>query len=979
MKKRFLALLLTGTLFVQSGIALAAEISVDDSEEITEEIVVIDSENSEEEAVEPTEEAADETQETESEETVAEESVQAIAVEDGTIVDSGTCGENLTWALDDAGTLTISGEGRLRRGDWEREKIYRIKMNTGVTDIEDYAFYDCNELTEVGLPDSIQTIGNSAFEDNYSLTSITIPKNVSEIGEKAFAQGHNLCTIFWNTTDLPVIAENAFENIRRGTLSYYPDTWGSIPTGAEYGGFLIWKNIHEKDSILDSGSCDENTAWVLDTNGTLTVLGSGMMTSPPMQYDDRIKQVVIEEGVQSIDSSALSLCNSLKSVQIADSVNDIGNAAFSECTALETINLPKNLERINGGTFHWCQNLKSITLPEGIKYIGNEAFNLTGLTEIELPESLEEIGDSAFAHTNLETINLPKNLERINGGTFHWCQNLKSITLPEGIKYIGNEAFNLTGLTEIELPESLEEMGNGAFAQTKLKEVLIPKSVKRIGADAFMFCKDLKTVLISDGVKSIGAGAFSESGIEEIILPDSLTTLEDYLFCNCESLKSVKIGSGTTQIGEYVFGGCTSLEEVEVDPSNPSYQSIDGVLYNKSGTEIIAYPEGKPQYEVPETVEEIPDNAFSYNLNDLTVGTGVTSVGDEIFDAAEPESTSTSSVSTQSAIKIASASKKVTFKGNAPKFKPNAFKRKTVIAYYPAGNSTWTSSVRKNYGGKVTWIATGKIPASSCSMTLSKTIFTYNGKVQKPTVTVKDPNGKTISSSNYKVTYSSGCKNIGEYKVTVKFNGSKYTGSLTKTFAIGPKSTSLKSLTTGTKYFTAKWTKQPTLTSGYQLRYATNSKFTGAKTVTIASIKTTSKKITGLKDATKYYVQIRTYKTVSGKKYYSNWSSAKTVTTKAPVPKATSLTSVTAASKGFTAKWSKQTTQTTGYQLQYSTSSKFTGAKTVWITSNKTTSKKISGLTAKKKYYVRIRTYKTLNGKKYYSSWSKTKTVTTKK
>ena len=889
MKKRVLALLLTGTLLAQSGIALAAEISVDDSEEITEEIVVIDSENSEEEAVELTEEAADETQETESEETVAEESVQAIAVEDGTIVDSGTCGENLTWALDDAGTLTISGEGRLRRGDWEREKIYRIKMNTGVTDIEDYAFYDCNELTEVGLPDSIQTIGNSAFEDNYSLTSITIPKNVSEIGEKAFAQGHNLCTIFWNTTDLPVIAENAFENIRRGTLSYYPDTWGSIPTGAEYGGFLIWKNIHEKDSILDSGSCDENTAWVLDTNGTLTVLGSGMMTSPPMQYDDRIKQVVIEEGVQSIDSSALSLCNSLKSVQIADSVNDIGNAAFNECTALETINLPKNLERINGGTFYWCQNLKSITLPEGIKYIGNDAFNLTGLTEIELPESLEEIGDSAFAHT-------------------------------------------------------------------KLKEVLIPKSVKRIGA-----------------------GAFSESGIEEIILPDSLTTLEDYLFCNCESLKSVKIGSGTTQIGEYVFGGCTSLEEVEVDPSNPSYQSIDGVLYNKSGTEIIAYPEGKPQYEVPETVEEIPDNAFSYNLNDLTVGTGVTSVGDEIFDAAEPESTSTSSVSTQSAIKIASASKKVTFKGNAPKFKPNAFKRKTVIAYYPAGNSTWTSSVRKNYGGKVTWIATGKIPASSCSMTLSKTIFTYNGKVQKPTVTVKDPNGKTISSSNYKVTYSSGCKNIGEYKVTVKFNGSKYTGSLTKTFAIGPKSTSLKSLTTGTKYFTAKWTKQPTLTSGYQLRYATNSKFTGAKTVTIASIKTTSKKITGLKDATKYYVQIRTYKTVSGKKYYSNWSSAKTVTTKAPVPKATSLTSVTAASKGFTAKWSKQTTQTTGYQLQYSTSSKFTGAKTVWITSNKTTSKKISGLTAKKKYYVRIRTYKTLNGKKYYSSWSKTKTVTTKK
>ena len=96
-------------------------------------------------------------------------------------------------------------------------------------------------------------------------------------------------------------------------------------------------------------------------------------------------------------------------------------------------------------------------------------------------------------------------------------------------------------------------------------------------------------------------------------------------------------------------------------------------------------------------------------------------------------------------------------------------------------------------------------------------------------------------------------------------------------------------------------------------------------------------------------------------------------------PKGTTLKTPTAGSKSFTAKWTKQSTQTSGYQLQYSTSSSFTNAKTVTITSNNTTSKKITGLTAKKKYYVRVRTYKTVSGKYHCSSWSSAKAVTTKK
>lgn len=168
------------------------------------------------------------------------------------------------------------------------------------------------------------------------------------------------------------------------------------------------------------------------------------------------------------------------------------------------------------------------------------------------------------------------------------------------------------------------------------------------------------------------------------------------------------------------------------------------------------------------------------------------------------------------------------------------------------------------------------------TLTLSTTSYTYNGKTKKPTVKVKDSKGNTISSTHYTVSYASGRKYVGKYKVTVKFRStsSKYTGTMSTYFKINPKGTTLKTPTAGSKSFTAKWTKQSTQTSGYQLQYSTSSKFTSAKTVTISSNKTISKKITKLTAKKKYYVRIRTYKTVSGTKYYSAWSSTKTVTTK---------------------------------------------------------------------------------------------------
>ena len=170
------------------------------------------------------------------------------------------------------------------------------------------------------------------------------------------------------------------------------------------------------------------------------------------------------------------------------------------------------------------------------------------------------------------------------------------------------------------------------------------------------------------------------------------------------------------------------------------------------------------------------------------------------------------------------------------------------------------------------------------SIKLKATSLTYNGKVRTPKVIVKDRTGKTlVKNTDYTVSYAKGRKYIGKYAVKITFKG-KYSGTKTLYFTIKPKATSISSLKAGSKKFTVKWKKQATQTTGYQVQYSASSKFSKAKTVTVGKNTTVSKKISKLSGKKKYYVRVRTYKTVkiNGKsiRIYSGWSKAKTVTTK---------------------------------------------------------------------------------------------------
>ena len=180
-------------------------------------------------------------------------------------------------------------------------------------------------------------------------------------------------------------------------------------------------------------------------------------------------------------------------------------------------------------------------------------------------------------------------------------------------------------------------------------------------------------------------------------------------------------------------------------------------------------------------------------------------------------------------------------------------------SYYAATLST--DGTIEDYCYKCGYHEDTDIPCVS-QVKLSKKSFTYNGKVQKPSVTVIDSKGNVVSADNYSVSYSnSGSKKVGSYGIYISFIGSSLKGAKKK--------------------ITVKYKKQTSQTTGYQIQVATDKAFKkNKKTVTVKKNKTTSANVSSLKAKKKYFVRVRTYKTVNGKKIYSSWSKVKTVKTK---------------------------------------------------------------------------------------------------
>lgn len=255
------------------------------------------------------------------------------------------------------------------------------------------------------------------------------------------------------------------------------------------------------------------------------------------------------------------------------------------------------------------------------------------------------------------------------------------------------------------------------------------------------------------------------------------------------------------------------------------------------------------------------------------------------------------------------------------------------------------------------------------SIKLSATSYTYNGKTKTPTVTVKDSKGNTLKKdTDYTVKYSSGRKSTGKYSVTVTFKG-KYSGTKTLYFNILPSKTSKITPTCATTSIKASWSKV-TGASGYKVELL-NSK---GKVVKSATTTSTSYTFKSLSKVTTYKVRVTAYKTIDKKAVYSTVSTTITTST---APAAATLSKVTAGSKSATPTW-KKVSGASGYQVMYSTSSKFKSAKTATISKGSSTKTTIKKLTKGKTYYFKVRAYKTVDGNKVYGAWSSVKSVKVK-
>ena len=438
--------------------------------------------------------------------------------------------------------------------------------------------------------------------------------------------------------------------------------------------------------IVDSGTCGaegdgSNLTWTLDSDGVLTISGSGDMhgydygSSGAPWDDSRVKSAVIAEGVTSIGSYAFDDCKSLTSVTIPDSVTLIDNGAFFGCTSLTSVTIPDSVTSIDQYAFYKCESLTSVTIPGSVTSIGVGAFAYCkSLTSVTIPNSVTSINYEAFRSCeSLTSVTIPDSVTSIGKQAFLDCTSLTSVTIPDSVTSIGDSAFcNCKSLTSVTIPGSVTRIGEYAFSKCEsLTSVTIPNSVTSIGWGAFSNCAALTGIRVAEGnshyssdasgvlfskdkttlvqcpgafsgsyaipnsVTSIGDYAFSGcSSLTSVTIPDSVTSIGKWAFSECKSLTSVTIPGSVTSIGVGAFASCTSLTGIWVAEGSSYYASdASGVLFNKDMTTLVQCPGAFAAYTIPDSVTRIGERAFYYctSLTSVTIPNSVRSIGKWAF------------------------------------------------------------------------------------------------------------------------------------------------------------------------------------------------------------------------------------------------------------------------------------------------------------------------------------------------------------
>ena len=727
---------------------------------------------------------------------------------DEKIIDSGTCGEDVTWTLNSDGLLTISGTGKMAdyteayQWPWyeNREQIVSVVIEEGVTYIGYSAFEKFINLTSIEIPNSVTEIGWSAFADCSSLTEITIPSSVSYIG----------WGVFFGCTSLKEI------NVDEGNENYF-----------------------SKDGVLFSGT-------------TLTYCPGA----------DR-QEYVIPDGITSINESAFIDCSELTNIEMSSSVTCIGFAAFEGCSGLKKLELPTRVNEIQTRAFSGCSGLTEITF-KGLAPTFGDSDVFGGVTaDVYYPSNdsswtekvrqdyggtltwksytAEAIVDSGTCGEDV-TWSMDRNgLLTISGnGKINdysrenrapWCayrKNIVDVVIENGVTEIGSYTFAfLNNLINVEIPNSVTEIGGYAFNDcANLTEINIPNSVTEIGWYTFMDCSNLKAINIEEGNPNYNSidGVlvnneettliyYPEAHGEVYDIPDGVITIEDesfsgctkltninisesvqhignYAFYGCGNLVEVNIPSGVTKIGESAFGDCTSLNAINVEEGNENYKSQDGVLFDHDMTTLYYCPGvNRNEYAIPYGVIKIDEFAFD-NCSELTnieIPNSVTGIGFRAFRGCNNLTTIKIPDSVnyigQRAFENCSNLTEITFNGSAPEFGDDVFAGVTATAYYPSNDSSWTDEVRQNYGGTITWVEAGSEPEEK-ELTIIQQPESVTGKLGETAVFTVEAEGDGVTyqwqycnngSSTWKNSSMMGSTtNSIEVKITKGRIGQKY-------------------------------------------------------------------------------------------------------------------------------------------------------------------------------------------------------------
>mgnify|MGYP002468492242 CR=1 FL=1 len=892
--------------------------------------------------------------------------------------------------------------------------LSRIELPDSVTKIEEGAFAKCTDLASVKLSKNLKEMSAHAFFNDDKIQSIWIPKSLEK------CQTSYIPEYVWGYVNGPFYGWDGLKTVT------FEDGRTKIPAGlfANCTG-LEEVTIPEKVTELEEDAfADCKSLRTVNFNENLTVIGHRAFVNSGVEKAElpkslttiwccafgnctALKEVFIPRKLANYKTStsfithtdAFGNCANLKTVTFEKGTTAIVSQLFAQCNGLESIAIPDTVTTIGHNAFGSCVNLKNVTLPETMESIGQKAFAESGITSITLSDNVKKINASAFnASKQLEKVVCGKNLETIGGNAFEGCSGLKNITLPGGLKTIGSKTFyGCDKLTELAIPNSVTTLGNNVFENCEhLTKITLGNGLTAIPNYAFNKCYDLEEIVVPYKVESIGKGAFNEcASLTKITIPSATKSIASDAFSYPGSITIYgKAGSYAETYAKENDITFVAQDEAEVHPvtaitispaslnmkvaetrqltatvlpANASDPAVKWVSTNKNVVTVDengmvkAVSAGTANIKVSSldgsnvsqtckvTVTEVPiekkdqiitgtaniekkygDNPFtldvrtngngklSYKSNNSNVaevnGKGLVTIKGAgtakiTVEASETESykaaTYTVTITVQKEVTPEPSAcehtkteirnqKKATCKaagytgdkycsdcgelieeGKEIAKLPHKFKRhqqKARVGQLGAIYDECTVCGEWDYEHMIFINEIQKIA-------LSRTVYTYNGKVQSPSVIVKDSEGKSLrNGTDYTVTVPKGRKEIGSYTYTIKFKGN-YAGVVTRSMVINPKATTLSKVKGYKKYFIAKWKKYNVKNTGYELQYSTNARFrSGTKTKAVKSYKTVSLKVKTAKK--KYYVRIRTYKRVGRKNYYSAWSKAKTVKVK---------------------------------------------------------------------------------------------------